>query len=254
MDSVQAMALLIDVGRKASRNIVNYNPANRERILFEHLDTSITYFKNPTTDAEASVLTSKDHTIVYVVFRGSNSDIDWSYNRKFLSVPSEHGSMRLHRGFHMQWKSIEAQVVGYIRTIEENYRIEKIVLVGHSLGGALAYLSSVYLTHDFPNVKFKIASFGGPVVGDARFARWVENNIDNVRVVMENDPVPNIYIPFKRHVNSGVIHLHTDQEPDPEHRISLCGLRSVVMWRDTWRFHSLELYISTLLDLKSISF
>jgi hypothetical protein len=64
-------------------------------------------------------------------------------------------------------------------------------LVGHSLGGALALLDSVYLPLHLPTTtKFQTFTYGMPRVGNQAFADYVDANTHLTRITNRKDPVP----------------------------------------------------------------
>ena len=69
----------------------------------------------------------------------------------------------------------------------------KIILAGHSLGGALATLAACYF-YDLGLKKenMSIYTFGAPPVGDEDFCKKYRNNLDIYRVINKNDVIPKI--------------------------------------------------------------
>ena len=57
-----------------------------------------------------------------------------------------------------------------------------VTIVGHSLGGALALLSSIYLPTFVPNVAYSLITFGMPRVGNQAFADYVDKNYFHLNV------------------------------------------------------------------------
>lgn len=79
----------------------------------------------------------------------------------------------------------------------EKYKDAKIVVTGHSLGGALATLSALELTVTL-NIAFDrliLHNFGAPRVGNAKFANYLKTKIiTSYRVVRDKDYAP--HLPF----------------------------------------------------------
>ena len=82
-------------------------------------------------------------------------------------------------------------------------------MVGHSLGGALALLDSVYLPLHLSGTTFKTVTYGMPRVGSQAFADYVDGNVaDLTHVNNEEDPVPilpGMFLGF--HHPSGEVHI-----------------------------------------------
>jgi len=57
-----------------------------------------------------------------------------------------------------------------------------VAIVGHSLGGALALLDSIYLPTFIPNVAYSLITFGMPRVGNQAFADYVDKTYFHLNV------------------------------------------------------------------------
>lgn len=69
------------------------------------------------------------------------------------------------------------------------YPKTKVVLTGHSLGGALAVLCALDLHRTFNNIDH-LTTFGQPRVGNGNFANYMTNQIANTfRVINYADTV-----------------------------------------------------------------
>lgn len=66
----------------------------------------------------------------------------------------------------------------------------KLILTGHSLGGAAATLAGAYLIElGLPPNQIEVISFGAPAVGNAAFAEKYSSLLNLTRVVITGDPV-----------------------------------------------------------------
>ena len=63
-----------------------------------------------------------------------------------------------------------------------NSGFKTVTIVGHSLGGALALLDSIYLPTFIPNVAYSLITFGMPRVGNQAFADYVDKNYFHLNV------------------------------------------------------------------------
>ena len=102
--------------------------------------------------------------LVFIVFQGSCSREDALLDMNFL--PKKSDSLALHRGFSKAFNYLWPQIQKFI----QNYDTAKIVLTGHSLGGALAYIASTKFkchsmyTFGTPRAVFgKSQENGGPI-------------------------------------------------------------------------------------------
>jgi len=126
---------------------------------------------------------------VYIAFAGSQNATDWLRTNINVLATDYHG-VGVHAGFVKAWLSVKERVLALmddmlIRTAASG----RIVITGHSLGGALATLAALDLTED-PDKVFVI-TFGSPQVGSTEFVRLFDATIKNsVRVVTVYDPIP----------------------------------------------------------------
>ncbi|OBZ80292.1 Lipase, partial [Choanephora cucurbitarum] len=84
----------------------------------------------------------------------------------------------------------------------------KILVTGHSLGGALAVLGGMDLTQRDKRItssNLKIFTYGGPRVGNKAFANYVVNSkVPVFRSVNKSDPIPQSPPPTVGFVHPGV--------------------------------------------------
>lgn len=118
----------------------------------------------------------------YLIFRGTSSFSDWRTNFSLglttetyphldtvpqTLVRSAHPAR--HTGFAVAWGAVAPEVEIWVRDQLHHQRIDKIVLSGHSLGGALAILGA----HHFASKQIcrvhAVVTFGAPKVGGAEF-------------------------------------------------------------------------------------
>lgn len=108
------------------------------------------------------------HGHAWVAFRGSRTDSCRNMFVDFVLIDANvlpSGSPRRHRGFLRAWHRIETQIASWMNELPNECR--RLVLTGHSLGGALAILAGFHLSTTFP-VR-AVITFGAPRVGLIRF-------------------------------------------------------------------------------------
>lgn len=148
-------------------------------------------------DAEAYMWWEQGNSTVFIAFRGteSRSDVlaDLDVRRARIR-----GRVRVHNGFHRQLHS----VIGGIESDIRARLPERVVVCGHSLGGALATLAAAHLAdlRVAPDVRCYV--FGCPRVGNRAFVRWFTGVVtEHWRVNNTDDPVPKIPISLRfKHV------------------------------------------------------
>ncbi|KAG8951888.1 hypothetical protein FRC04_005580 [Tulasnella sp. 424] len=95
----------------------------------------------------------------------------------------------IHGGFQDTFKRSASSILTAVKTVMAAKSSSKVTLVGHSLGGALALLDSVYLKIQIPSITIKTVTLGGPRVGNPAFADYLKS-FDLTRITHELDPIP----------------------------------------------------------------
>ncbi|KAK9435565.1 lipase [Metarhizium brunneum] len=98
---------------------------------------------------------------------------------------------KLHTGFAEAWDEIKDAASAAIKSAREKNPGYKVVITGHSLGGAVAIISTAYLRRD--GIPIDLYTYGAPRVGNDKFANWFSSQQGrHWRVTHENDPVPRL--------------------------------------------------------------
>ncbi len=130
-------------------------------------------------DTECFVAANADTIIV--AFRGTAGTADWIGNLKFINTSASYGE--LHRGFYFAFQAVKSNLEQLIRAAGSSTR--KLVITGHSLGGALATVSAA----EWQGV-FDVASvhtFGQPRVGRPNFVAHTQQHYGSKFFRMVND-------------------------------------------------------------------
>lgn len=162
---------------------------------------------SPIAQTRAHVWTDPKTRTAFVSFRGTSSWLDVVYDlhtRPVLAHPLIRPNATIHAGFKVKFFSIKNQLEDLLKRDMDNF--EKIIITGHSLGGALATIAAPFLAELFPSKSIKCISFGAPRVGNHHFVEWFRDKVEtNVRIVNEHDPVPHLPIGLSfHHVSDGI--------------------------------------------------
>lgn len=105
--------------------------------------------------------------------------------------PGVDSSVQIHNGFgDAQAKSATA-VLSAVKTAMSTHSATKVTVVGHSLGGAIALITSVYLPLHLPvGTTFETVTYGMPRVGNPDFADYVDAHATLSHINNKADIVP----------------------------------------------------------------
>jgi len=105
-------------------------------------------------------------SIILIAVRGSEKVVkDWQNNFKAKEVEHPDGFGQVHQGFLDCFNSVSKELIKYIKDNKEG---KKIIVTGHSLGGAIATLIATHIRHHITD-QVMLYTYGSPRVGDSEF-------------------------------------------------------------------------------------
>lgn len=249
-----------DIYRSCKKSKIAYGDSSLIKKVYRN---SIFYDgcqKNKHHDAQGFLYQDKNR--LYITFRGT---MDFMDTKDVIDIRHENlfsPHIKVHKGFHSQFFSIEEDITRDIKDISASYKIDELVFTGHSLGGSIALISSPYYAEQFKN-KFKIKTytFGTVSVGNKEFVDWFKQNVDEYyRIENEDDLVPHIPIHSTFHhipnaiivSKSGKLKFDGDSK-SPGYTHILSKLMAKPTWEQIYDDHSCESYISNLMLSKRIN-
>ncbi|VVP61866.1 hypothetical protein PS870_06464 [Pseudomonas fluorescens] len=131
--------------------------------------------------------------IILIAIRGTLELSDWWRDADAAQVPFEEGQGKVHHGFYDAYKALKSFIQSYLIRF---YTGQKIIVSGHSLGGAIALLLAEALRCD-KSQKYDILlyTYGSPRVGDATFV-GAAKPLAHHRMVNNNDMIPGVPAPW----------------------------------------------------------
>jgi len=133
------------------------------------------------TDTEVFVV-KYSADVLYVIYRGTErcfKDIatDLKFKRKIVPFAGmrQDTRIRVHCGFAGAYCSVRRRIQGKI----EDNKTNTVIHCGHSLGGALAQLSTLDGQYNFSDRKHVGVTFGQPAIGNMAFNRSFRKRIKN---------------------------------------------------------------------------
>lgn len=138
------------------------------------------------TDTQAFI--AHHDSLILLSIRGTASGADALRDMDAHQVPFKEGSGKVHNGFY------GSAVVAYdfaVRYLEKFYNGQKLIITGHSLGGAIALLVAEMLRNRSEGYDIVVYTYGAPRAGDEVFVK-AANALVHHRIVNHNDPVVSV--------------------------------------------------------------
>ncbi|KFY71565.1 hypothetical protein V499_08225 [Pseudogymnoascus sp. VKM F-103] len=167
----------------ATGNCPDVQAANAVSVL--EFDSSIL------TDMRGFLSVSTVRQEIVLAFRGSSSIRNFLTDLNFGYVNFGCSGCSAHAGFATAWYEPRSAILAALKTTRAQYPSYKIVITGHSLGGAVATLAAGDLRSQ--GYAADLYTYGSPRVGNGAFASWVSAQPGvTARVTHVNDPVPRL--------------------------------------------------------------
>ncbi|KAJ9070642.1 hypothetical protein DSO57_1005735 [Entomophthora muscae] len=150
--------------------------------------------EDPVLQGKAIITTNEERKEVTVAFRGSNAPLNGLFTLMGGLVPMEgqEDPRKVHAGFNSIITSLMPSLLPAIKKAAHGRPDYKIILTGHSLGGALATLAANHIHKNLtiPWQQISVITFGQPRVGNLKFVQWYNSlPLTMARVANINDPI-----------------------------------------------------------------
>jgi len=171
---------------------------------------ALTYINNATVDGHATIFRYDAAKQIVLTFRGTATPANWNSDLDFgttaLTIPGTScSSCNVHTGFQKIYNGLAASVLASTKAALKANPGYSLVIVGHSLGGALASLGAAALGANGVKVA-TVYTFGEPRNGNSDFGTYLfrfVNKANYFRVTHSNDGVPQVPPAFLGYTHHG---------------------------------------------------
>ncbi|CDO71479.1 hypothetical protein BN946_scf184909.g73 [Trametes cinnabarina] len=128
-----------------------------------------------------------------VQFESDLTDINFFLDDLDTSLfPGVTHAIQVHNGFAAEHAKTASTILAEVKRLISQKGAKQVIAIGHSLGGALAELDSLFFTLQLPSsIHVKAVTYGTPRVGNPEFAQMIDSKVpDFVRINNEKDLVP----------------------------------------------------------------
>ncbi|CRG92688.1 hypothetical protein PISL3812_09753 [Talaromyces islandicus] len=160
----------------------------------ESAEATIVYdFSNTTTtDTSGFVALDKTNKAIILSFRGSYSVRNWISDVEFpLIDPGLCDSCLAEFGFWSSWEVVREPISAVIKESLSTYPDYELIVVGHSLGAAVATLAATDLRSK-GHLSTALYAFAAPRVANRPLAAHITAQGNNYRFTHTDDPVPKL--------------------------------------------------------------
>jgi len=133
---------------------------------------------------------------IFTSFRGSTNIENWINNIQISKVSPYHynSTLQVEKGFYNEYSYIKSILIDNLEILSQKYNTNKLLIVGHSLGAAMATLFSYDIAISFPQYTIiYLVTFGSPRLGNSLFVYdFSRQNIPTYRITHYYDIVPHL--------------------------------------------------------------
>lgn len=161
-------------------------------------------------------------TTLFLLLRGTRNElaIDWSHNMDWTLVEFLGGEV--HRGFLIIFQQYIQPHLDTIILNSMALNRDNLIICGYSLGSALAYITSFYISKIYPQAftKVRILLYSLPPLGNRHLNRLYQMSslyaLNTINIIYNNDPLPYMGLPAnaltKLHIPSNISVIIPDEE------------------------------------------
>lgn len=143
-------------------------------------------------DTEVLVFKNHQQRLAVFGFRGTTTFNDWlkNFNIFLVRVRINRNRFRIHKGFRNRYFDIASWFKVEYQSIPRSY---KIIITGHSLGGAMATVASTFASGFYHRRPDAVITFASPRVGNNDFRNYYDRTVgckNTLRITAKFDAIP----------------------------------------------------------------
>ncbi len=180
--------LLEEVPYSKRLEMIPFDPERYIKVEEQKRPWDVHSLDHPETNTQAYI--THDDRMVLISVRGTQENPpDLWRDIDAAQVAYEEGVGQAHQGFYEAFKAVKTFVWPYLRNV---YIGQKIVVCGHSLGGAIALLLAEWIRRDKQlSPEVLLYTYGAPRAADKTFVEGAADLVHH-RLVNRNDPIPSV--------------------------------------------------------------
>ena len=139
------------------------------------------------------IAVDRTRDLTVIAFRGSQSVRNFVADATTAKVPTDLcAGCTAHQGFWASWVEARTGIMAALMATAKTYPSSKVVVVGHSLGGAIANFAAAEIRNK--GVNADLYTYGAPRIAGKTLSDYItnQNKGGNFRVTHGADPVPRL--------------------------------------------------------------
>ena len=161
------------------KSLINYMELSGMKLV-KQIDTS-----QDKLMAVLATINSSPETLI-IAIRGTQTIQDLSQDTHIAQTPFQ-GNALVHQGFFNVYNDVKDDILSNIPN-----NIQNIIVVGHSLGSAVAVLIGLILKKSHPLINTRVITYACPRIGNKELVDMIDSNVEHIRIVNNSDAVPNL--------------------------------------------------------------
>lgn len=153
-------------------------------------------------DVDYLIYIVPEEKAIYLLFAGSNSDIDWRIDFNFPVKPYKRQitCLRIHRGFVKAWKSANDKIMEELRDITLANPEYEIFVCGWSYGGAMSILAGEDFYYRYGK-KIRLITYGAPkIIADKKSREYLADCFKTVEQYGQYNDIVTYLATFYKHI------------------------------------------------------